>query len=241
MSSSLTDAHSSQPTWGRYGDLRPHQIEAIRDRASVAFVPWGALEWHCLHAPIGLDNVKAENICLAIAERTGGVVLPAIPLGVNTIKPFKGFAHSIDISEGLAAQVAEEICLQLADEGFSVVILMTGHYPQEQIDALEEAVRRARLSAPKTVYEVWADNRLLGDAFQGDHAGATETSFQLLFDPASVDTSSLPNRPLTLDGDGVMGEDPREASADRGRAQLEVILENAIPLVERLLEEAKDA
>ena len=240
MPSSSTDNDSSLPTWGRYGDLRPHQIEAIRDRASVAFVPWGALEWHCLHVPIGLDNVKAENICLAIAERTGGVVLPAIPLGVNTIKPFKGFAHSIDISERLAAQVAEEICLQLADERFSVVIIMTGHYPQEQIDALEEAVRRARLAAPETIFQVWADNRLLGDAFQGDHAGATETSFQLLFDPENVDTESLPNRPLTLDGDGVMGEDPREASAERGRRQLDVILKNAVPLVEGLLEKSRN-
>ncbi len=226
---------SSSPTWGRYGNLRPQQIDAIRERSSIAFVPWGALEWHCLHAPIGLDSTKAEGICLAIAEQTGGVVLPAIPLGVNTIKPYKGFAHSIDITAELASRVAAEICIQLADERFEVVILFTGHYPPEQLDALEEGARRAREAAKGTRFFVWADNQFLGDAFAGDHAGATETSFQMLFVPGSVDLEALPERPLTLDGDGVMGEDPREASVERGQRQLKVVLENAIPMVEALL------
>ncbi len=223
------------PLWGRYGDLRPPEIEAIRDQTPVAFVPWGALEWHCRHAPIGLDSTKAENICMAIAERTGGVVLPAIPLGVNTIKPFKGFPHSIDTSADLASKVAEEMGVQLADEQFEIVIFMTGHYPPEQIDALEEGARRARKVAPQTCFEVWADNQLLGDAFAGDHAGATETSFQMLFAPDSVDLAALPDRSLTLDGDGVMGEDPREASAERGERQLQVVLENAVPKVKTLV------
>ncbi len=235
MSNETSSSESSLPKWGRYGDLRPNQIDAIRERSSIAFVPWGALEWHCLHAPIGLDSTKAENICLAIAEQTGGVVLPAIPLGVNTIKPYKGFAHSIDISADLASSVAEEICIQLADERFSVVILLTGHYPPEQIDALEEGARRAREAAKGTKFLVWADNQLMGDVFRGDHAGATETSFQMLFAPESVDLKSLPDRELTLDGDGVMGEDPREASAERGQRQLAVILENAVPMVNELL------
>lgn len=234
-----SSASSASPKSGRYGDLRPPQIDAIREQTPIAFVPWGALEWHCLHAPIGLDSTKAEGICLAIAEETGGVVLPAIPLGVNTIKPFKGFAHSIDTSADLAARVAEEICIQLADESFKVVILFTGHYPPEQIDALEEGARRARKMAKGTRFLVWADNQFLGDQYVGDHAGATETSFQMFFDPKSIVLDSLPDRPLTLDGDGVMGDDPRKASVERGELQLKVVLQNAVPKVQALLEEIK--
>lgn len=239
MSQSTSSEKTNAPLWGRYSDLRPTAIEAILERTPIAFVPWGALEWHCLHAPVGLDSTKAEGICLAIAEKTGGVVLPAIPLGVNTIKPFKGFAHSIDISGKLASKVAEEICIQLADEKFEIVILMTGHYPPEQIDALEEGAGRARQAAEDTVFQVWADNQLLGDHFVGDHAGATETSFQMLFSPETIDLSALPERKLTLDGDGVMGDDPREASPDRGQKQLEVVLQAAIPKVNALLAERK--
>ena len=237
MPTDLSSASPATPTWGRYGDLRPTQIDAIRERTPIAFIPWGALEWHCLHAPIGLDSTKAEGICLAIVEQTGGVVLPAIPLGVNTIKPYKGFAHSVDTSADLAARVAEEICIQLADEKFKVVILFTGHYPPEQLDALEEGARRAREVAKDTRFLVWADNQFLGGQYVGDHAGATETSFQMFFDPSSVDLDALPDRPLTLDGDGVMGDDPREASVERGKQQLKVVLENAVPKVKALLGE----
>ncbi len=222
---------------GFYSDLRPVEIEAILKAAPIAYVPWGALEWHSQHAPVGLDSVKAEGICQAIAKETGGVVLPAIPMGVNTIKPFKGFPHSIDISAELASQVAEEFCLQLADEGFKVVILFTGHYPPEQIDALQAGADKAASVATSTHFEVWADLHFLGDDFQADHAGATETSFQMHFVPGSVDVSSLPDRPVTLDDDGITGGDPREASAERGAEQLKVVVERAVNRMNEILNE----
>lgn len=225
------------PDWGRYGELRPEQIESIRDRHPIAYLPWGALEWHSLHLPIGLDSVKAEGICAALAERTGGVVLPALPLGVNTIKPYKGFPHCIDISATLAAQVAEAFCTQLAEEGFRLVILFTGHYPPEQVEALEAGARRAAEEAPGTRFEVWSDLLFLGEAFRADHAGATETSFQLHFAPGGVDLSALPVRELTLDRDGITGEDPRAATAGRGARQLATVVERAEARVREILAE----
>ena len=218
---------SSGPAWGRYSDLRPHQIEHIRSEAPIAYVPWGALEWHSLHAPIGLDSVKAEGICVELAKRTGGVVLPAIPMGVNTIKPFKGFPHSIDVPAGLATGVAATFAAQLADEQFRVIILFTGHYPPEQIDALQAGLDQVKADWPASRMEVWSDLLFLEDPYKPDHAGATETSFQMLFAEGSVDGSRLPDRAVTLDDDGITGEDPREATAERGAAQLEMVLRNA--------------
>ena len=100
-------------------------------------------------------------------------------------------------------------------------------------------MRRARNVATHTRFEVWADNQLMGDHFVGDHAGATETSFQMLFSPDTIDLSALPDRKLSLDGDGVMGDDPREASPERGQRQLEVVLQAAIPKVNALLADRK--
>ncbi|MFP4283555.1 MAG: creatininase family protein [Opitutales bacterium] len=231
----------SGPRWGRYSDLRPTEIEAMRELCPIAYLPWGALEWHSQHAPIGLDSVKAEGICVALAERTGGVVLPAIPMGVNTIKPFKGFPHSIDISAGLATGVAAEFCAQLAEEGFRLVVLFTGHYPPEQFTALQAGVDRVASSYPETQFVVWADNLFLGDAFAADHAGATETSFQMHFAPGSVDLEALPSRAVTLDDDGITGEDPRVASAERGARQLAVVLEKATAKIASLTAAWKEA
>lgn len=230
-------AEEGRPAHGVYGDLRPAAIEAIKEQSPIAYLPWGALEWHSQHDPIGLDSVKAEGICKALAARTGGLVLPPLPMGVNTIKPFKGFPHTIDISADLASRVAEEFCLQLADEGFKVVILFTGHYPPEQIDALQAGVDRAKTKVTGTHFEVWADLHFLGEDFKADHAGATETSFQMYFDPTSVDLTALPDRPVTLDEDGITGDDPREASEERGARQLAVVLRSAAARMEEIIKE----
>lgn len=231
---------STPVKWGRYSDLKPSEIEPILAASSIAYVPWGALEWHSAHAPIGLDSTKAEGICVALAEKTGGVVLPAIPLATNTIKPFKGFPHSIDISAGLISNLAEEMCLQLAGEGFRLVILFTGHYPPEQIDALEEGASRAREKCEGVVFKVCADNHFLeGGDFSADHAGAYETSYQMYFAPGSVDFSGLPDREVTLDDDGITGEDPRKASEAQGAKQLDVLLKNALPAIDAWLNQEK--
>lgn len=235
-------ASSDSPAsnWGRYSDLKPSEIDPILAATPIAYVPWGALEWHSAHAPIGLDSTKAEGICVALAEKTGGVVLPAIPLATNTIKPFKGFPHSVDISAGLIANLAEEICLQLADEGFRVVILFTGHYPPEQIEALQEGASRAGERGTEALFKVCADNDFLeGGAFTADHAGAYETSYQMYFKPGSVDCSALPDRPVTLDDDGITGEDPRKASEARGATQLATLLQNALPVIAAWMNQVK--
>ena len=51
--------------------------DRIAERA-IAWVPLGPLEKHGEHLPWGLDGLKAHAQCLRLAERFGGVVLPAI-------------------------------------------------------------------------------------------------------------------------------------------------------------------
>ena len=130
--------------------------------------------------------------------------------------------------------MAAAFCSQLADEGFRIVVLLTGHYPPEHLAALEAGACKARKAYPDIDFVVWADNELMGKAYRGDHAGATETSFQLLFDSSNVDLTSLPDRALTLDGDGVMGEDPRDASEERGRKQLAIAVDAAVAQIEAI-------
>lgn len=223
--------------WGRYSDLRPAQINLIQSTCPVVYVPWGALEWHSYHAPVGLDSVKAAGLCEEIARRVGGLVLPAIPLAVNTIKPYKGFRKCIDMPLDVMRAVASSVCEQLVDEGFRIIIFFTGHYPPEQLDMLREGIAHATCDLAGRRAEVWADNQFLEDDFQADHAGATETAFQLYFRPETVDLSALPDRPVELDRDGITGEDPRMASAERGARQVELVVERAAARVRLLLEE----
>lgn len=228
----------SQPLWGNYEQLRPAQIEAIRARTPIAYLPWGALEWHSYHAPVGLDGIKAQGLCEALAKETGGVVLPAVYVGTDTIKPYKGFHHTIEHNAETVTKLCLEFLQQLADEDFKVIVLITGHYGEGHVKAIQAAAEVFRNSHPKIGLWAMPDSEPLAGAFPKNHAARGETSFQLLFKPELVDLSTLPaGRETTLDDDGVWGEDPRRASSAEGAQMLQVFLKNAAPKIRKLLEE----
>jgi creatinine amidohydrolase len=227
----------SDDKWGKYEELRPGQIEAIRKEVSIAYLPWGALEWHSYHAPVGLDCIKAHGLCQALAEQTGGVVLPPVYVGTDTIKPFKGFKHSIEHSANTVITLCQEFLTQLADEGFRLIILVTGHYGEGHTNALNTAVDTFCRNNPEVGVWAFPDSEPLQGLFPANHAARGETSFQLLFRPELVDFSKLPDRETTLDDDGVWGEDPRKASIAEGEEMLQAFLNNAVPRINRLLEE----
>jgi creatinine amidohydrolase len=229
-------AESTRP-WGRYERLRPARIEEIRAAAPIAYVPWGALEWHSYHAPIGLDGMQAHGQCCALAERTGGVVLPAIYLGTDTIKPFKGFGHSIEHRRETVMTVARETLEQLAEEGFRVVVIVTGHAGGDHVDALRSVVEAAGAFMPAHRFALVPAFEPIQDTYPANHAARGETSFQLLFDPDTVDLTQVrPGEAPTLDEDGVWGEDPRGASAGEGEQMLTLFVDRTAPAVLALLE-----
>lgn len=225
-------------TWGKYEELRPGQIESIKSQTPIAYLPWGALEWHSYHAPVGLDGIKAHGLCLSLAQKTGGVVLPPVYAGTDTIKPYKGFGHTIEHSAGTITTLCGEYLGQLADEGFSVIVLVTGHYGEGHVKAIREAVNLFERSNPDVNIWAFPDSEPLEGFFPANHAARGETSFQLLFKPELVDLGLLPKgRETTLDDDGVWGEDPRKASEEEGMEMLRIFLEKAVPKINKLLED----
>ena len=63
----------TQPTWRRYQELRPDELADCIKATPIAFWPLGLIEHHGWHLPVGYDGLKAERICIRIAENTGGV------------------------------------------------------------------------------------------------------------------------------------------------------------------------
>ena len=70
-----------------WADLASPDLAAAAARADrgqeVGLVPVGATEQHGPHLPTGTDTIVAGALCDAVGERTGALVLPAIPLGVS--------------------------------------------------------------------------------------------------------------------------------------------------------------
>jgi creatinine amidohydrolase len=225
-------------TWGPYERLRPAQIEAIRRRAPIAYLPWGALEWHSYHNPVGLDGMQAHGQCCALARRTGGVVLPPLYAGTDTIKPYKGFAHTVEHRAETIRALCREFLEQLADEDFRLIVVVTGHCGGGHVEALRAAVAAFMDAQTGATALLVPSFEPMQDRYPSNHAARGETSFQLLFGPGLVDLSLVPPGDApTLDDDGVWGEDPRLASADEGTAMLDLFVERTLTLLQPYLDQ----
>ena len=226
---------TDSPLWGLYERLRPAQIDAIRQLAPAAYLPWGALEWHSYHAPVGLDGMQALGQCRALAEQTGGVVLPPVYVGTDTIKPFKGFGHTVEHRAETVRALCREFLDGLADEGFKVIVIVTGHCGGGHVEALQQTV--GTFVTNREDLDVWLVPSFepTQDTYPSNHAAHGETAYQLLFDAEPVDLTLVPSPAPTLDDDGVWGDDPSTATADDGAAILSLFLERTIPHIQHLL------
>lgn len=216
--------------WGRYAELKPEQLEAIRAEAPIAYVPWGALEWHGPHLPLGLDGMTAEATAERCAQRTGGVLLP------TTWWPITALPHptSLSINTKVIRSLWDEIFDSLAAAGWKVVVLLSGHYAQGHelilMTAAEEAIRRRGLLALALPPLALVDEEML------DHAALWETSLLLALRPKLVDLDALGSGPIEPAHAAVLGRDPRgTASASLGEKTLTLAVERISKAVNELI------
>ena len=117
--------------WKHYEQLRPDELEKMLRAAPVACWPLGLLEHHGWHLPVGFDGIKAERICIRIAERAGGVVLPVMWWG--GLGGHGDFKWTLYQSPDAARDIVVNTVERLITFGFRAIVLMMGHYPWEAI------------------------------------------------------------------------------------------------------------
>ena len=229
-------------TWGLYGGLRPKGIEAIFAEKPIAYLPWGALEYHGSHNPTGLDSHKAYNMCIDLAKEMGGLVMPPINLAANLIKSYPGVdfpKHSIEFSEKLIRMLCEEYFAQLAEQGFKIVVLLSGHAGEPHLQILRDVAEEFNKKHSEKYFWALAEFDILpDDLLVANHSALGETSLQLYYTPETVDLDSLPkDRPISLEIDAVSGEDPRPSTAAHGEKIAKMFVKNASEKLELLIEE----
>jgi len=193
--------------------LRPGQLEkALRDFPAV-YVPFGLIEWHGRHLPLGNDALKAHAILVKTAEQFGGVVYPPV------------YFHDGFPQESLVP-VLNALFQRLKKIGARVILGVSGHNVEGQIDMINKAL--APVVADKTVagMGLWEITLSRGPESGTDHAAKWETSNMMFLYPGLVDMSALGDGPLAPNmkpPDGIGGQDPRKyASAELGRRNVEL-------------------
>ena len=207
--------------------MRPGQLEAAARKLPVVYVPFGLIEWHGKHLPLGNDALKAHAILVKTAERFGGVVYPPVYF-------HEGFDRKAFVP------VLTDLFERLKRTGFRVIIGVSGHNVQGQIDMVNQALEPVMADGTVAGVGLWEVTLSRGQESGTDHAAKWETSNMMFFYPDLVDMSELGTGPLAPNmkpPDGIGGLDPRvHASAEVGRRNVELAAEAIGKKAKQLLE-----
>ena len=193
--------------------MRPAQLEAAGRKFPVVYVPFGLIEWHGLHLPLGNDAIKAHGILVKCAEKFGGVVYPPV------------YFHNGFRQEHLVP-VLTDLFGRLKRTGYRVIIGVSGHNVPGQIDMINQALEPVTADGRVAGIGLWEITLSRGPESASDHAAKWETSNMMFLYPDLVDMSTLGKGSLNLDmkpPSGIGGQDPRKhASAEVGRRNVEL-------------------
>lgn len=232
----MTVLRWSQQTWPELQEL----LGSAADGHHVGLVPVGAMEQHGPHLPIGTDTIVASAVCEAAGERSGAIVLPAIPVGVS-------YGHGIQLpgtlslSPELLAATVRQWATWAAMSGLRRLLFVNAHLGNSA--ALLTATDHLRLYAPQLrvgLVDWWDSDDAVRRAVLADgadiHANDAETSLMMAIAPhlvrdserATADdedrTTELVFRYTapSLSRNGVTGR-PSSATAARGHKLLDLI------------------
>ena len=217
---------------------------AIARGYTTVIVPSGGIEQNGPHMILGKHNYivrwTAEKIATELDRALVAPVVPFVPEG--GYDPPEGhlrFPGTIGVSEQTYAQMLDGIARSLKASGFNTICFIADHggsaKPQAEVAARlskEWAQQGVRVIDVSDYYADEAQTKFLkaqGEtaASIGQHAGISDTSELLAIYPDGVDLSRFASAPFTLESNGVSG-DPMKASAERGRALLDLKVKAAV-------------
>ena len=183
----------------------PELRRVVESGVATAVVPFGSIEAHGGHLPLGSDALLADFVGAAVAERLGAVLAPTVRVGCAEAH-MQG-SGTLSVPPETLRDVALHIARSLITHGFRVIVLVSTHGGNRAV--LENAARQLNEQQPDVL--ACAPRGDLGPT-PGAHSGKWLTSVMLVVRPDLVDVEFA-------DAD-IKGE-ARTATADRGADVLE--------------------
>ncbi|HEY6448468.1 MAG TPA: creatininase family protein [Acidobacteriaceae bacterium] len=163
-------------------------VQGIHESGGVCLLPFGILEKHGPHMPIGTDLINARWVALHAAAEEYAVVFPAYYFG--QIDEARHQPGTIAYSRSMQLDLLQETTDEMARNGCRKILIVNGHggnlsllpyFAQTELQQKHDYV----------VYVYWWDNRSGAgrpkQATTNDmHAGESETSHTLVSRPDLV-------------------------------------------------------
>ncbi len=164
----------------------PDFAQAVKD-TGVCLLPFGIVEKHFDHLPLGTDFLNVSKMCSLAAEIEPAVVFP--PYYFGQIEGARRFPGTVAIDPILSVKLLINVCDEIARNGFKKIIIWNGHGGNRQ---LIQYVGQAHMSKRKD-YMLYIPEYLYGisdeerrkrwkavlDTDWGGHGGEVETSISL--------------------------------------------------------------
>lgn len=175
----------------RWQDLTWPEVGQTVFEMPFALLPFGAIEEHGPHLPLGTDTLAAESLASLICEAAGVIELPVMPYGqVWSLEHFDG---SLSVSDDTLISLVLELAQGLERVGVKGIVLLSAHLgnaaPLKKASrALEES---GGIPALVLIYpglsEVAREVREAPESHPGImHADELETSIMLALHPNQV-------------------------------------------------------
>jgi len=161
--------------------------EAITQAKGTCLLPFGILEKHGPHLPLGTDLLNVRYAALHATEQEYAVVFPEYYFG--QIFEAKHEAGTIAYSREIELKLLQETTDEMARNGCKKIVIVNGHGGNE---SLLPFFAQSQLEKPHdyVVYVQWGHNAPKGGPVKKDaldmHAGQTETSGTMISHPDLV-------------------------------------------------------
>ncbi len=226
------------------------EVEAYLERDDRLILVFGSTEQHGRHLTFATDFLIPYAIAQRVSEATGVILAPPVNYGMSL--HHLGFPGSLSLRPQTLTQVAVDLLESAVHHGFRRILLLNGHggnIPAIQV-ALSDVLNR--ISDLRVVLRSWwtipAVEGILEKAWTGQyegHAAAGETSVFLALraDLAKMDRAGHSPHATALENltqssfrenypHGVIGSDPRLATAQVGEQILDAAVQACVAELE---------
>ncbi|MBA7642227.1 hypothetical protein ES703_49916 [subsurface metagenome] len=166
-------------------------ISAVEKSASTCIIPFGVLEKHGPHLPLGTDLIDVREVALRAARAEYTIVFPEYYFG--QILEGRHQPGTIAYSTRIIWDLLQETCDELARNGIKKIIIVNGHggnshflrfFCQAQLGKRSDYA--IYLFSPKDDPDVQKKIKKLRKSTTGGHAGEMETSVMMAHRPDLV-------------------------------------------------------
>ena len=175
-----------------------HWSDISDQEFDLAILPWGATEAHNFHLPYGTDNYETDALVFEAARMAWEqgakvIVLPTIPMGVNTGQ--SDIYMTLNMNPSTQQSILEDVAESLDGYGVDKLLVVNGHGGNDFI----QMIREVGSNFPDMIIATcnWFQSVDQDRIFENDggHADEMETSLMLYARPELV-------KPLTEAGEG---------------------------------------